>query len=107
VATGHLPNSYPFSPLSGLITQSDDVLFDTSDAGISDNGEYRMSGEGKPSGARRAGPSSPILAEAIADPAKLKALYRSTTATALTAYAACGKVNSGLQLKVDLAALAL
>ena len=111
MATGHLPNIYPFAPTSGLILQSDDILFDTSDAGMSDNGDRKVSMDGAARKGQtdsvRAGPSNAKLVEAFKDAAKLRALYTASTKTALAAYEACGKVNSGLRLKVDLAALAL
>lgn len=77
---------------------------------MSDNGERDAKDIGTRSGpaaGSRAGPTNSKLAEAIQDAAKLRALYTSTTKAALAAYEACGKVNSGIRLKVDLAALAL
>jgi hypothetical protein len=100
VACGHLPNEYPFSPPSTHSQSSDDVLFESSDAGLSDTTPS------SPSSLRPLISSLPIL-EAISNPQSLHNLYLNLTQKTIAAYEACGKTNSIIRLRADLAGLAL
>jgi hypothetical protein len=100
VATGHLPNAYPFSPLSTIIALTDDVLFESSDAGMSDTADDFSTGS-------RPSLSNKQLLEAMSDVARFRSLYLNLTKKAVIAYESCGKANSVVRLKADLAALAM
>ncbi|RXK36754.1 hypothetical protein M231_05989 [Tremella mesenterica] len=99
VSAGHLPDIYPFSPTQPLVTAQEDVLFESSDAGISDSAQA----DDHP---RPVLSNQPFI-EALADETKCRNLYLTLTKKAIMAYEACGKVNSVIRLKADLAALAL
>ncbi|CAD6587142.1 MAG: hypothetical protein TREMPRED_004669, partial [Tremellales sp. Tagirdzhanova-0007] len=102
IASGHLPNVYPFIQSSALVLSSDDVLFESSDNGMDDD---------KPAQFDEVPPRMTIsnrqLIEAMGDVTKFRNLYLTHTKKAILAYEACGKVNSVLRLKADLAGLAL
>ncbi|KAK1926038.1 trafficking protein particle complex subunit 10 [Papiliotrema laurentii] len=100
VAVGHLPDEYPFAPSSTPAPVNDDVLFESSDNGLSD-------GPGDDTPSPRSSLSNQQLLAAIADKANFQALYTTLTKRTITAYQACNKVNSVIRLKADLAALAL
>lgn len=51
--------------------------------------------------------SNPQLVDAMADVRNYRNLYAILTKRAIVAYEACGKVNSALRLKADLAGLSL
>lgn len=84
-----------------MITQPDDVLFESSDAGLSDT-----SPEDAPP-APRPSLSNPQLLDAMADAEKFRGMYLSLTRKAVMAYESCGKANSVIRLRTDLAAVAL
>nr|XP_031863557.1 uncharacterized protein CI109_000809 [Kwoniella shandongensis]KAA5530629.1 hypothetical protein CI109_000809 [Kwoniella shandongensis] len=100
VSSGHLPNAYPFQPPSAPLPSSDDVLFESSDNGMSDDGDPQP-----PS--KRPSLSNKQLLEAISNTESFRSLYLGLTKKAVQAYEACGKVNSVIRLKADLAAVAL
>ena len=102
VASGHLPNVYPFTQSSTLVVSSDDVLFESSDDGM--DGEKPAQSDEIPA---RKMVSSKQLVEAMADVTKFRTLYLTQTKKAILAYEACGKINSVIRLKADLAGLAL
>lgn len=103
VAANHLPSTYPFLAAAGLATQSDDVLFESSDNGLSDEDDA----EDDTIQPERLKLSNKQLVEAMSDVKKFRNLYLGMTKKAMSAYEACGKVNSVIRLKADLAALAL
>jgi hypothetical protein len=100
VSSGHLPNEYPFAPATTPSPALDDVLFESSDNGLSDHPDE----EGLP---ERPDLSNSQLLEAIANKDNFLALYQTLTKRAIAAYEACNKANSTIRLKADLAALAL
>jgi hypothetical protein len=105
VSAGHLPSAYPFLAPTGLASQSDDVLFESSDNGLSDDDDDEQTGdEGQSDRARL---SNQQLVDAMGDVKKFRNLYLGMTKKAMSAYEACGKVNSVVRLKADMAALAL
>jgi hypothetical protein len=73
-------------------------LFESSDNGLSDDADVDTG---------RLVLSNKQLAEAMSDVKKFRNLYLGMTKKAMSAYEACGKVNSVVRLKADLAALAL
>lgn len=98
VASGMLPDEYPFQPIKSLAF-GDDVLFESSDTG-SNAGDHDE------------GPSRPVISNdtivaALKDRTTFLSLYEDLTRQALSAYEACGKGNSTVRLKTDLAAIAL
>ncbi|ORX34725.1 trafficking protein particle complex subunit 10 [Kockovaella imperatae] len=99
VASGHLPNVYPFAPSSALSTAADNVLFESSESG-STNGEAVHS---EP----RSTLSNRLLLDAMKDTRTYREMYAHLTRKAVSAYEACGKHNSVIRLKADLATLAL
>lgn len=100
VAVGHLPNTYPFAASSALLTVADDVLFESSETGsLPDEGEMEPHS--------RQQMSNRQLVQARDDAEVFRELYTTLTKKAIMAYEACGKVNSIIRLKTDLAALAL
>jgi hypothetical protein len=100
VAAGHLPNAYPFAASSALLSAADDVLFESSETGsLPDEPEAEVHARAKISNAQ--------LVHAMADVTAFRALYISLTEKAILAYEACGKINSLVRLRTDLAALAL
>ncbi|KAL7418808.1 hypothetical protein Q5752_006492 [Cryptotrichosporon argae] len=102
VAAQHLPNEYPFQPVTAAVLAADDVLFESSDAGSD------IASPAPPAESRfRPKLSNPILVDALQDGPAYRALYLDLTRKAVTAYEACGKINSAIRLKADLAALAL
>lgn len=105
MACGHLPDSYPFSPSTMIIPQSDDVLFETFDADDSEVPEAASTGTA-PSRPRST-ISNQHLLDAKSDPGRFRNLYLTLTKKAIQAYDACGKANSVIRLKADLVALAL
>jgi hypothetical protein len=108
VACGHLPDTYPFSQATAIIPLADDVLFETFDVDM--DGSDDPSGPAddiKSSSRPRLTISNPQLLDAQADFAKFRNLYLNLTKRAILAYEACGKANSVIRLKADLAALAL
>ena len=102
MACGHLPDVYPFKASSALVTSSDDILFESSDNG-SDN-DAPQGAEVPPPG--RSISNSQLL-EAMEDVSKFRNLFVTLTKKTIMAYEACGKANSILRLKADLAGLAL
>ncbi|WOO84693.1 Trafficking protein particle complex subunit 10 [Vanrija pseudolonga] len=98
VGAGHLPNRYPFQPTATVTPAVDDVLFEDS----AENGDSKESAEPKP----RPPLTNRTIIYALESPEAFKALYEDLTRSALSAYEACGKLNSAIRLKVDLAALA-
>lgn len=102
VAAGHLPDQYPFAASKPLVTTQEDVLFESSDNGLSDT-------EDTPDGIHHEllRLSNPPIVDALSDGAKCQALYVHLTKKAIMAYEACGKINSVVRLKADLAGLAL
>lgn len=102
VACGHLPDVYPFSQTTTTVITSDDVLFESSDNGLSDSGDAHSDGI-----AARPSMSNPQLVEALADVQVFRNLYLNLTKKAIMAYEACGKANANIRLKADLAGLAL
>ncbi|KAK8845493.1 hypothetical protein IAR55_006206 [Kwoniella newhampshirensis] len=101
VSSGLLPNRYPFQPPSAPISSSaDDVLFESSSNGMSDD-------ENPEPPSSRPDLSNKQLLGAISDTETFRRLYLDLTNKAIQAYEACGKVNSVVRLKTDLAALAL
>lgn len=102
VSVGHLPSAYPFLPPSGLAMQTDDVLFESSDNGLSDDGhDAEIAAHARPTLSNRQ------LVDAMGDVKKYQNLYLGMTKKAMLAYEACGKVNSVVRLKADLVALAM
>jgi hypothetical protein len=99
VAVGHLPNEYPFAQSSAPTLANDDVLFESSETGSTDEPEQPTSDKQQL--------SSQQLLAAIANKANFQALYTTLTKRAMAAYEACHKANSVIRLKADLAALAL
>jgi hypothetical protein len=100
VAVGHLPDTYPFAASTALLTATDDVLFESSETG-SQPDEAETETQPRPQMSNRQ------LVEAKTDAQKFRDLYISLTEKAIAAYEACGKVNSIIRLRTDLAALAL
>lgn len=98
VGAGHLPNRYPFQPTATVTPAADDVLFEDS----AENGDAKEPAETKP----RPPLTNRTIIYALESPEAFKALYEDLTRSALSAYEACGKLNSAIRLKVDLAALA-
>lgn len=82
-----------------MISEKDDVLFESSDNGEDDDEDDIDS--------NRAVLSNKQLVEAMSDVKKFRNLYLGMTKKAMSAYEACGKVNSAVRLKADLAALAM
>lgn len=100
MAAGHLPNAYPFAAAAALLEPTDDVLFESSETGSNpDQGDVEPY--------KRGDISNTELIEAKMDVTKFRAFYTSLTKKAILAYEACGKINSVIRLKTDLAALAL
>jgi hypothetical protein len=100
VAVGHLPNAYPFAAASALLTIADDVLFESSETGS-------LPDEGEADSHPRQQISNTQLVQAKNDAEVFRELYTTLTKKAILAYEACGKINSIIRLKTDLAALAL
>lgn len=100
MAAGHLPDDYPFAAATALLDVADDVLFESSETGSNPD-------QAEPELFKRAEISNTQLIEAKNDSAKFRSLYISLTKKAIQAYEACGKVNSVIRLKTDLAALSL
>ncbi|ORY22633.1 hypothetical protein BCR39DRAFT_551248 [Naematelia encephala] len=100
VATRRLPDVYPFSPPTALVVPTDDVLFESSDAGMSDQEESEPP-------VSRPNMSNRQLLDAVDDETKFRTLYLNLTNKAIMAYEACGKINSVIRPKTDLVALAL
>jgi hypothetical protein len=100
VAVGHLPNAYPFAASSALLTVAHDVLFESSETGS-------LPDEGEKETYPRQQMSNKQLVQAKTDAKVFRELYTTLTKKAILAYEACGKVNSIIRLKTDLAALAL
>ncbi|TXT05006.1 hypothetical protein VHUM_03826 [Vanrija humicola] len=98
VGAGHLPDRYPFQPTAIVAAPPDAVLFEDS----AENGDGRTPAEIKP----RPTLTNRTIIYALESPEAFKALYADLTRSALSAYEACGKLNSAIRLKVDLAALA-
>ena len=99
MASGHLPNTYPFASSSGLALASDNVLFESSDTDSAD-------------GDTSDPPSRPTLSnqqllDAMKDAKTYREMYSHLTRKAISAYEACAKHNSVVRLKADLSALAL
>lgn len=82
------------------MTPTDDVLFESSSVDGSDPADEEAV-------APRAGISNHQLTEALGDVQKFRGLYLALTKKAILAYEQCGKANSVIRLKADLAALAL
>lgn len=105
VASGHLPDIYPFSHSTSIGPTTDDVLFESSSVGSKDEDDTAAKGadynDGRPSISNRQ------LLDAMADVTRFRSLYLSLTKKAIMAYEACGKINSVIRLKADLAGLAL
>lgn len=100
VAAGHLPDEYPFAAATALLEPTDDVLFESSETGSNpDQPDTEVYKRGEISNTQ--------LIEAKRDAVKFRTLYTNLTKKAILAYEACGKVNSVVRLKLDLAALAL
>ena len=100
VAVGHLPNAYPFAASSALLTVADDVLFESSETGSLPDEEQTQAHP-------RQQMSNTQLVQAKNDIEVFRDLYMTLTKKAILAYEACGKVNSIIRLRTDLAALAL
>jgi hypothetical protein len=81
-----------------LIAETDDVLFESSDNGEDSEDDIDST---------RAVLSNRQLVEAMSDVKKFRNLYLGMTKKAMSAYEACGKVNSAIRLKADLVALAM
>lgn len=92
VAVGHLPDRYPFSRSKDLTPESLQ-----SEEGAND----------ETSSNSRASLSNKTITAAIESKEKFLELYKKLTNEALDAYQACGKGNSAVRLKADLAALAM
>lgn len=100
MAAEHLPNAYPFAAASALLLATDDVLFESSETGsLPDEPEAEVHPRPRLSNAQ--------LVKAMEDAGEFRKLYISLTEKAILAYEACGKVNSIIRLRTDLAALAL
>lgn len=100
MACGHLPDEYPFAASSTPAPALDDVLFESSDNGMSDSPAMDTE-QPRPSLSNRQ------LLEAMANKGNFNALYIALTKRAIAAYDACHKANSTVRLHADLAALAL
>jgi len=94
VATGHLPDIYPFSRIKDLAPMPKTP--------IGEDGQPIP----KHAGARPPLSNRTFVAALESQEAYLE-LYSKLTTDALEAYSACGKGNSAVRLKTDLAALAL
>nr|XP_018266801.1 uncharacterized protein I303_00779 [Kwoniella dejecticola CBS 10117]OBR88959.1 hypothetical protein I303_00779 [Kwoniella dejecticola CBS 10117] len=112
VSSGHLPPIYPFNPASSpypKLTEEEDVLFESSSNGLSDDEELQHT----PTNAQHSSPSerpelsNEQLVDAQKDQDNCRSLYLGLTQKTIKAYESCGKVNSVIRLKADLAALAL
>ena len=79
---------------------ADDVLFESSETGS-------LPDEGEKESYPRQQMSNKQLVQAKNDAKVFRELYTTLTKKAILAYEACGKVNSIIRLKTDLAALAL
>ncbi|WVR03511.1 hypothetical protein IAU60_000502 [Kwoniella sp. DSM 27419] len=106
VSAGHLPPIYPFNPAtSPYPPTAQDVLFESSSNGLSDDEDLAHSPE-QAQGERPALTNEQLI-DAQNDEKNCRALYLSLTRKTIKAYEACGKINSVVRLKADLAALAL
>ncbi|OCF36173.1 hypothetical protein I316_02045 [Kwoniella heveanensis BCC8398] len=106
VSAGHLPPIYPFNPASSPYpSTAQELLFESSSNGLSDDEELAL----PPQHAQEERPvlSNEQIIEAQRDEGNCRALYLGLTRKTVKAYEACGKVNSVIRLKADLAALAL
>ncbi|WVF66156.1 hypothetical protein IAT40_000896 [Kwoniella sp. CBS 6097] len=106
VSAGHLPPIYPFNPASSPYpSTAQELLFESSSNGLSDDEELAHS----PQHAQEKRPvlSNEQIIEAQQNESNCRALYLGLTRKTVKAYEACGKVNSVIRLKADLAALAL
>ncbi|WVQ93773.1 hypothetical protein IAU59_000851 [Kwoniella sp. CBS 9459] len=106
VSAGHLPPIYPFNPASSPYpSTAQELLFESSSNGLSDDEELAHS----PQHCQDERPvlSNEQIIEAQRDQGNCRALYLGLTRKTVKAYEACGKVNSVIRLKADLAALAL
>lgn len=95
-----MPNEYPFAAAAALLEPSDDVLFESSETGSEPD-------ETPVDPYKRGEITNAQLIEAKKDAGKFEDLYINFTKKAIMAYEACGKINSVIRLKIDLAALAL
>ncbi|WWD09044.1 hypothetical protein V865_007164 [Kwoniella europaea PYCC6329] len=112
VSSGHLPPIYPFKPGSspyGNLAEEESVLFESSSNGISDDEELQHTPitSTHPTSEERPVLSNEQLIDAQRDQDNCRSLYLGLTNKTIKAYQSCGKVNSVIRLKADLAALAL
>nr|XP_019048846.1 hypothetical protein I302_02625 [Kwoniella bestiolae CBS 10118]OCF27776.1 hypothetical protein I302_02625 [Kwoniella bestiolae CBS 10118] len=112
VSSGHLPPIYPFQPGSspyGNLAEEESVLFESSSNGISDDEELQHTpiAPAHPTSDERPVLSNEQLIDAQKDKDNCRSLYLGLTKKTIKAYEACGKINSVIRLKADLAALAL
>nr|XP_019014675.1 uncharacterized protein I206_00759 [Kwoniella pini CBS 10737]OCF53456.1 hypothetical protein I206_00759 [Kwoniella pini CBS 10737] len=111
VSSGHLPPIYPFNPATSpypKLSEEEDVLFETTSNGLSDDEELQhtpSNNQGSPT--ERPELSNEQLIDAQKDQNNCRSLYLGLTQKTIKAYGSCGKVNSVIRLKADLAALAL
>lgn len=92
VVVGFLPDRYPFKSAAAL--KNSDMLF-----------KKTVDGDAPKFADRPL--SNPVFVETLKSKDTFTQLYIDLTNQALQAYEACGKVNSAVRLKTDLAALAL
>lgn len=92
VEVGFLPDRYPFKSATAL--KNSDMLF-----------SKPVDGDAPKYADRQL--SNQVFVEALKSKETYTRLYIDLTQEALKAYEACGKVNSAVRLKADLAALAL
>ncbi|WWC85913.1 uncharacterized protein L201_000783 [Kwoniella dendrophila CBS 6074] len=113
VSSGHLPPIYPFNPASSpypTLAEEEDVLFESSSNGLSDDEELQhtsLKAKQRDLNDEKPELSNEQLVDAQKDKANCRALYLGLTKKTIKAYESCGKINSVIRLKADLAALAL
>ena len=101
VGCGHLPNQYPFaSSILLSMSEAEDVLFESSENGSVIQEDHNAVME-------RASVSNGQILQAMEDQNRFLDLYLHLTKKAISAYEACGKGNSVIRLKADIAAVAL
>lgn len=100
VATGKLPDRYPFKAAVDVADADDDVLFASSETGSVVNPDAEPASP-------RPTLSNQTFVDAIKNTEVYLTLYEELCRRALQAYQACGKINSMIRIKTDLAALAL
>lgn len=102
VMTGNLPNKYPFQPILSLDGKLSEISLKDED-----EAQPQSTPKNKDSPLPKPPLSNEVLVGALQSQESFLQLFANLTEQALAAYEACGKVNSAVRLKTDLAALSM